>query len=395
MSPEEEYLQGVQGVIDSMLTEAENDAAIGSAQVESSADAALQAIIDLYGGMANVQAGVAAQDPILTQELAAIEADYNAGMSQIANNYSSALATVKGYQDQANSLYNSLASQQRSAFEAAAGGLEMGGVPTGLTGLDASMAGISDTALGGAGITGAALTRSLGEAGQAGIAAEQMGATIDLGTALAQGRISQADLQAALGRDRLSAISTSRQAAAERASEERIRQQELAREAALAAASLKYERELTKEDRAIADAKSKADRKAAAAQYEAEAKMSLAQMVAGMSAEQYARWKGSAAGKSNYKTPSWYGKRLQGDLGKAVKLELSELPATVGSVNDVLDKVDAQLSSESARNPVTALATWQAFYEGLTTDAKKILQSRGVPTSAGAMYRELFKTPSK
>jgi hypothetical protein len=222
-----------------------------------------------------------------------------------------------------------------------------------------------------------------------------MGATIDLGTALAQGRISQADLQAALGRDRLSAISTSRQAAAERASEERIRQQELAREAALAAASLKYERELTKEDRAIADAKSKADRKAAAAQYEAEAKMSLAQMVAGMSAEQYARWKGSAAGKSNYKTPSWYGKRLQGDLGKAVKLELSELPATVGSVNDVLDKVDAQLSSESARNPVTALATWQAFYEGLTTDAKKILQSRGVPTSAGAMYRELFKTPSK
>jgi hypothetical protein len=258
------------------------------------------------------------------------------------------------------------------------------------------MSGISDTALGGAGITGAALTRSLGEAGQAGIAAEQMGATIDLGTALAQGRISQADLQAALGRDRLSAISTSRQSAAERASEERIRQQELAREAALTAASLKYERELNKEDRAIADAKSKADRKAAAAQYEAEAKMSLAQMVAGMSAEEYARWKGSSVGKSNYKTPTWFGKRLVGAPDKAVGgLKLGALPSNIGTVNDALDMVDAILSTEAARNPMTAQSTWQKFFETLDPDIKKILQSRGIPTNGGSMYKELFKTPSK
>jgi len=396
-SPEEDYLAGLQDIIDSLQQQAEDDAAIGSAEVESRADAALQELIDLYGGMANVEAGVAANDPILAQELAAIEADYNAGMSQIANNYGAAISTVQGYQAEANAMYNQLASQQRAAFEGAAGGLELGGVPTGLIGSDASMSGISDTALGGAGITGAALTRSLGEAGQAGLAAEQMGANIDLGTALAQGRISQADLQAAIGRDRLSAISTSRQNAAQRASEERIRQQELAREAALTAASLKYERELTREERAIANAQTKADRKAAAAQYEAEAKMSLAQMVAGMSAEEYARWKGSSAGKSNYKTPTWFGKRLQGDPTKAVGgIKLSTLPANIGTVNDVLDMVDATLSSEAARNPITALATWQKFYESLDPDVKKVLQSRGIPTNAGAMYKELFKsTPSQ
>jgi hypothetical protein len=393
-SPEEEYLAVLEDAIDQMTEEADSAASSDAAAVESKADQALAEIIAMYGGEENTSAAAAAGDPILLQQLAAIEADYQAGMTQISNNYGAALTQINGYTQQANTLYNDLASKQAAAFESTAGALESGGIPLGLTAGEAAMSGVSDTALGGAGITGAALTRMLGEAGQAGIRADQGGIGIDLGTAAAEARLGQADLQAALGRDYLGAKSDARTAAAERAAAEREAQKERALQAAL----LKYEREVQKEQEAADKSERDAERRRQIAQWNAQTQMDLAEMVANMTAEEYARWKGSSAGKGGgFKAPSWYGKTLKGDPNQVVGgLKLSTLPATVQSVNDVLDIVYATMSSESARNPATALVTWQKLYESLDSDTKKILASRGIPTTATGMYKELFKSaPSK
>jgi hypothetical protein len=394
-TPEEDYLAALEELIDAMGGEAENEAAAGAAEVESAAEAALQDLIDLYGGEANTAAAAQAGDPILLQQLAAIEADYQAGMSQISNNYGAALQQIDGYTQQANTLYNDLAAKQASAFQSTAGALESGGVPLGLTAGEAAMSGVSDTALGGAGITGAALTRMLGEAGQAGIRADQGAIGIDLGTAAAEARMGQADIQAALGRDYLGAKSDARTAAAERAAAER----EAAKERAIQVAMLRYERELQKEQDAADRSERDAERRRQTAMFNAQAQLDLAQMVAEMSPEEYARWKGGKTGGAggSFKAPSWYGKVLGGDPNAVVpNLKLAGIPSTVQSVNDVLDIVYATMSSEAARNPSTALTTWQKLYETLDPDAKKILASRGIPTSATAMYKELFKSaPSK
>lgn len=395
-SPEQQYLDEVRNAIDLLTQEADAQAQADTAAVESAADSALQDLIEMYQGLGNVQAAAAAGDPILLQQLAAIDADYQSGMSQIANNYDAAISQVEGYQTQANELLTNIAAAQQTAFEQAAGGLEAGGIPTGLTPGEAAMSGVSDTALGGAGITGAALARGFAGAAQAGALADQLRAGTELGGELAAGRMARADVEAALGRDYLGAKADARTAAAEREAEARAEREQLAREGLLTAAQLRYERELEKEAKAARAAEAKADRRQRVAEIEAETRLAMADMVSQMTPEELARWKGTAAGKRTFKAPSWYGQYLDKPSDTPVKIQLAELPATVGSVNSVLDLVYGHMNTAEARNPATAQASWSAFFEEMSSDSKKILASRKIPTTGGQMYQELFKsTPSK
>jgi hypothetical protein len=401
LSPEEEVRKGIEDAIGNLEagvgTKSDADAVANGEQsiLDKSVADAMAALEAAYGGPEEVAAGAAAGDPILLQQLAGIDADYRAGLLQIQANYAGALSQVAGYQAQADALMKDVAAQQMAGFEAAAGGLEAMSPGVGLTGSQAAAAGVSDTALGGAGITGAALSRGLAGAASVQAAADRLRLGTDLAGQLATGRLTQADLEAGLSRAAAGEKAAARTESAQREAEARALAKQQKREDAIRIAELKYQAALDKQAEAVRKEENEAARKQRIAELKMNAELDLAMKIASMTPEERAAYKNSTAGKKSFKAPTWYGKRDSRDPNTPVTITGSVAPATVGSVQRAQDMLDAQLQQPEAQDPTTALAVWADFYNKIGPDAVAIYAATGRPASAGAMVKQLFNTPKK
>ena len=365
----------------------------GSNELDNSVDNALQGLIDAYGSPEAIEDGVAQQDPLLLQQLAGIEADYQAGLAQIKEGYAAALQLVGGYQNEANALLADSTKNMAASFEAASMGMQGMGMSSGIpeyTALEGGISGISDTALGGAGITGAALGRGMSGAAQAQGLVQQLELGTTLGGQRAEGALSQADLEAALAREALGAKTGARTDSAERLSAERLAREEQARLDSQRIAEFKYNRALQLEEVARNEQATEEERRQAILELQAQAQIDLANKVVGMSAEErraFLGQTGTAAG-----TPSWYGTRIQGPANSGIKGLLSsdgtKVPITVNTANRALDMLDAALQDTEARGP-KALTYWSNFYNTIGPDAIKIYGSVGRPDTATKMVQQL------
>jgi hypothetical protein len=278
-----------------------------------------------------------------------------------------------------------------ASFEAAAGGLEGMSPSSGMSAAQANAAGVSDTALGGAGVTGAALARGLSGAAQAASIADQFALGTSLGDQLASGRMTQADVQAALSREALGAKGEARTASAQRQYEDRVRKQAQAREDRQRVADIKYQRALDKESQKIRKQEIADDRKYKVAETKASIERDLALKVAGMTPAERADYLGKTSSKK-MKVPGWVGNRdpRSGDTLVDIKLP-SQTKATVTMVNQALDIMDAQLQNADARNKDKALTFWSKFFtETVGPDAIAIYEAKGRPSTASAMVKSLF-----
>ncbi len=178
-------------------------------KLNANLEQSLQGLINAYGSRREVQKAVQEQDPILLQELAAIDAQYNLALNDIQSNYSSALASAERNQQQANELLSQTTSQMLGGFENIAGGLQ----------------GIG----GGVNISTAALARGLSGAAGAEAGARQFETGVDLLGDIAGARMAQARSQSDLAMMRAASQSQAQRSSAVREAErrERIRQEEI------------------------------------------------------------------------------------------------------------------------------------------------------------------------
>ena len=178
-------------------------------KLNANLEQSLQGLINAYGSRREVQKAVQEQDPILLQELAAIDAQYNLALNDIQSNYSSALASAERTQQQANQLLSQTTSQMLGGFENIAGGLQ----------------GIG----GGVNISTAALARGLSGAAGAEAGARQFETGVDLLGDIAGARMAQARSQSDLAMMRAASQSQAQRSSAVREAErrERIRQEEI------------------------------------------------------------------------------------------------------------------------------------------------------------------------
>jgi hypothetical protein len=366
--------------------------------LDKSAADAMAALEAAYGGSAEVAAGAAAGDPILLQQLAGIDADYQAGMLQIQANYAGALGQVAGYQAQADALMKDVAAAQMAGFEAAAGGLEAMSPGVGLTGAQAAAAGVSDTALGGAGITGAALSRGLAGAASVQAAADRLRLGTDLSGQLATGRLTQADLESGLSRAAAGEKASARTESAQREAEARALAKQQKREDAIRIAELKYQAALDKQAEAVRKEENEAARKQRIAELKFNAEQDLAMKVAAMTPAERAAYKNSTASKKNFKVPTWYGKNKGGDASETIPVPGTEAKvATVGDVNVALDLLNSAMQDPAATDPTTAYKYWNEFFFNVPKDVRAIYRATNRPDSAGVIYKQLFgsSTPAK
>jgi len=368
----------------------------GSNELDNSVDNALQGLIDAYGSPEAIENGVAQQDPLLLQQLAGIEADYQAGLAQIKEGYAAALQLVGGYQNEANALLADSTKNMAASFEAAAVGMQGMGMSSGIpeyTALEGGISGISDTALGGAGITGAALGRGMSGAAQAQGLVQQLELGTTLGGQRAEGALSQADLEAALAREALGAKTGARTDSAERLSAERLAREEQARLDAQRIAEFKYNRALQLEEVARNEQATEEERQQAMLELRAQAQMDLANKVVGMSAEERRAFLGQTGTAAGTPSPSWYGTRFQGPANSGIKGLLSsdgtKVPITVNTANQALDYLDAYLQNSEATGQ-DAFPYWTEFYNQIGPDAIRIYGTAGRPTTATQMIQELF-----
>lgn len=362
-------------------------------QLDSAVNQALNELIASYGGEEAVQQGLDAGDPILMQQLAMIEADYQAGMQAIQNNFAAAIAQISGYQAEASQLMADTARALGQDFETGALGLENAQVPMGLTPEEAMAAGVSDTALGGAGVTGAALTRGFAGAAQAQALADALSLGTTLSGQKATAALSQADLEAALSREMLAAKGEARTASAQRQYEERQRKAEIDRENKIRAAELKYQRALDIEDRKIRKQENELDRRQRIAEIKLQKELELAMTVANMSPSERAAYLGSQSAKKA-SVPKWFGQRDSRDANTTVDIKTPDkLPVTVQDVNAARDQIDATMMIPEATNAATAFAVWVDFYNSTKQEFPNYLaiyKALGIPTTASAMVSQLF-----
>jgi hypothetical protein len=265
-----------------------------------------------------------------------------------------------------------------------------------MTGAQAAAAGVSDTALGGAGITGAALSRGLAGAASVQAAADRLRLGTDLSGQLATGRLTQADLEAGLARAAVGEKAVARTESAKRESAARELAKQQKREDAVRIAELKYQAAIDKQTEATRKAENDASRKDRIAELKMNAEINLAMKIAGMTPAERAAYKGSTAGSKNFIAPSWYGKRDSRDPSKGLPIEVpSQTNVTVATVARAHDQLDYQLQQPEAQDPTTAFGVWTDFFDKAGPDARAIYAATGRPQSAGEMTKQIFSTPKK
>ena len=207
----------------------------------------LDNLIKAYGSKREVQKAVQQEDPILLQELASIDAQYNLSLNDIQSSYTNALADAQRTQQLTDELLSKTTQQMTGGFEQIAGGLQGGG---------------------GADVSTAALLRGLSGAGAAGAAARQFETGVDLLGNIAGGRMSQARSESDLALSRASSKSESQRGSAVRQANlrEKIRQEEVDAEKEFLAnqqglAGTLYENTLNERNRAETKLVSAAERR--------------------------------------------------------------------------------------------------------------------------------------
>lgn len=207
----------------------------------------LDNLIKAYGSKREVQKAVQQEDPILLQELASIDAQYNLSLNDIQSSYTNALADAQRTQQLTDELLSKTTQQMTGGFEQIAGGLQGGG---------------------GADVSTAALLRGLSGAGAAGAAARQFETGVDLLGNIAGGRMSQARSESDLALSRASSKSQAQRGSAIRQADlrEQIRQEELDAEKEFLAnqqglAGTLYENTLNERNRAETKLVSAAERR--------------------------------------------------------------------------------------------------------------------------------------
>jgi hypothetical protein len=336
---------------------------------------ALQESLNARG--ASTQADIAS-DPILQQELANINQSYLNAKQSIQNNYAAAEAQIQGYQTQADELMRGLAEEQLAGLEQAAGESMATATGTGLTPEQAAAAGVSPTAVGGAGVTGAGLIGSLGGVATAQSAANRMAVGSLLAEQLASGRLDEATLGAALEQSRLDAERIARGTSAERQAQERA----IARQANIEAADLR----LRAVESRRAEAASKREAVAAA---RLQGDQRLADRIASMSPEEYRRFVG---GDVSAAAPSWAVKS-KNPPANATSADLDKNDRENTILQIYANRVGLILASGMDRTQAiieadAVLTNLEAQYAGSGIDVLALLREAGLPTTPEAIVKK-------
>lgn len=346
--------------------------------VDASVGSALEELIAAYGGDSFFQQALAENDQTLAMELAAIEADANAARSQIAANYDGAIAQVEGYATQAGEVLSQAAADQQAFLETAAGGLQNLGVPSGMAAGEAAASGVSDTAVGGAGITGAALLRTQGAAGASQATAERAAVVTSLSDQAATGRLNQADVMSALERGVIDAQQAARIDSANRKSKIR----EAQNQAKLDVAKIKYETEAQ-----AAQLKAEIEAKKLAQE------LSLRQTYAQLTPEQRAAYTGRPAGQRTL--PSW-ATEIAGDQNANVAKAGSKIKVILRDRNELVSILTAYaLAPENPSDSSGALAYWVGILQSLQKTDPAItrkLEALGLPFTAPQLAAQFSTT---
>jgi hypothetical protein len=207
----------------------------------------LDNLVKAYGSKREVQKAVQQEDPILLQELASIDAQYNLSLNDIQSSYTNALADAQRTQQLTDELLSKTTQQMTGGFEQIAGGLQGGG---------------------GADVSTAALLRGLSGASATGAGARQFETGVDLLGNIVGGRLAQARSESDLALSRASSRSQAQRGSAVRQADlrERIRQEELDAEKEFLAnqqglAGTLYENTLNERNRAETKLVNAAERK--------------------------------------------------------------------------------------------------------------------------------------
>jgi len=354
-------------------------------QEDQALDALYQQAIDeaIAARGATTQADLAA-DPLLQQELAAINQQYTSAKQNIQDNYAAALNQVQGYQTQADQLMQELAAAQLAGIETAAGQAMAPAPGTGLSAEEAAAAGLSQTAVGGAGTTGAAILGGMGGVTSAQLAAQRVAAGSLLAEQLASGRLDQAAVETALEQALVDAERGARVTAAERQARER----EVRRQQNIEAADMR----LRAAESRRAETASKREAIAAA---RLQNNQRLADRIAGMSAEEYRRFVG---GDVTTVSPAWAKSRISPPAkgtGESTGVVPGFPAASVDDANTVLQLFETEMGNILATNQdrataINSIARWIIDVTNTYgVDARAVLRAAGHPVTPEEIYNKL------
>ena len=309
----------------------------------------INSVVANNGGVQGVVDKVNAGDPILTAQLESIQQEYEIAQQEIKANYAAAMAQIQGYQTQASGVLSDVAKAQQQDFATASGGLQAMQPGTGMTPTEASAAGLSSTAIGGGGITGAALARGLGASSASQLAAQQVNLGTTLNDQLASGALDQADYLNSLALSKLQSKNTAKE-------------NKLARDLAAQKDALNFQQDLAK------------------MKYSASLSNS-----------------GGSSSSTAFKDSSPVARGMQIAYPKNASTDSTQL----------IDAINAEIATNpkvTDKNPAVAAAAWTKFYGDLSTGFAKAtkgkpvppgsspfdtLASLGIPTTAQGMVTKL------
>ena len=369
---------------------------VTQADLNAQTQQAMNDLIANYGSAQNMTNSLAQGDQALAANLEYIRSQYEMGTNIINQAYDTARQQIQGYQTQGSQLMANTAAAQQAAIGQAAGGLATFSPGTMLTPEQGNAAGLSDTALGGAGITGSSLVNALGGVAQAQNAAATLGLGSSLNNQLANTALDRASTLAKLQQDALyessSAVASDAKTKAQNAQQNAIYD----KQNAIDLANKVYE---TRIDAINNQANNKAD----LAKIAADAANKKATILANLTPAEYKAYTGISA-KSNFKSPSWYGTVISGDPMAKTKVSYNDSKgspqkATVNEVQSILDTVYALMNEPEATDPETAFGTWTLFYNKYKSQDPAFLPTlaaRKMPTTASEMVKTLWpSTPKK
>jgi hypothetical protein len=400
---------------------------------------AIKALLELYKPVQYPTAQTSTEDAILQSQLNAIKAQGGSNADTIKTIYDN---LAKRYQSLAggNETFMSEIAPQITGAASQNATTAMASPTVSNQGLAAS-AGVSDTALGGAGFQGAQAVQEAGNVGIAQLAADKAQGLFNqqtLGRALSTQELEYnkqllSDQQATvanaltLAAQRAQAQSTARTAAEQRLAElNAANSQELGRTLLNRQDTMENRRYQAEQDAAKYNFQAQQD--AANAAYAAQVKAqenalnrqeniatlqakfaeNKAQRLSQMTPAEYKAAYGVSS-KANIVTPKWLNNTLSGDVTALIKgIQTTgangkkiDIPVTVGQAQSVLDAFSSAINLNTGEytDPATASSAWFDFYTKIVMPQQAIylpiMQKYGIPTSATAMSQSLFSTPKK
>lgn len=360
----------------------------------------LNDLIKQYGDINKMYDSLVTGDPALEANLASIENQYKSSSAIISNAYDVATKQITGSTEAFSNQMKSAGEAQMAANALAAGGLSATVAPTGLTGEQANAAGISDTAVGGAAITGSALVSALGGVGQSQQIADQLQLGSQSTDSLQQVALDKAYAQTVLEQNKLDAVTTAQlndiKTRAEQKKTATIYKANNLTNLADKVYATKAAQAAAKKQQAVDIAKIKADAASTKAKY-----------LLAMSKDEYQAFTGIKANSNLNPNPSFVvakplvGKDAKGKITKdpSAVIDVSyvnkngdPVKLTVAQANTIIASVNASLQDPQALSPDTALKYWTIFYKEnqSTPGFIDVLNKMKYPVSPQAMVNALY-----